>query len=692
MARLHRRMVAALSGGTLLALIAAPLAAASPREAPATPRAVAEGNASLVMVLDSSGSMAEDDGSGSTRIESARRAVGTVVDALPDGHPTGLRVYGADREEGCTDTRLVRPVEPLDRAALKRAVAGVEPRGDTPIGLALRRAAEDLPGAVGGSLDRRTILLVSDGEDTCGTPDPCEVARELGGQGPSPKSSGSPGSSGTLRIDAIGFQVDGKAREQLECIARAGHGSYYDAPDADALARQLQRASRLSADGYRMEGERITGGRTADDAPEIAPGQYTDTIGPGEKRWYAAKLGGPAESAADDLAVTAVPQPGVPVASMDGLRLTLVRDEKYRPRCGSTWRYFGRNAGAMPITAAVSRIPSADGDRACDGAGRYLLTVERRSHADSDRGRWPFELLLATEKPLAEGTVPAHSEPHYGAGGKDAPLPTDPPRDVEGGTGFNDARRLGPGVWRDELIPAQTRWYRVRVGWGQQLRYDVEFGNEPTVDGPAGTLTRVSTEVYGPTRVPVRPSGEFDTGALYRGEPAAVSGGTVPVAWTNRWESAARAVPVRRAGEYYIGVGLDPDAAELAENVAVGFVLRVAVIGEERTGPEHGAPAVRERGGDRDGGQTRKETEAAGDGSGPGGAGWSGPAVAAAAGAVTALAIALAAVYTRYTRSRGRTAARTAARTAVAKDGGAGRTADGTGNGAQSGKTEGGAW
>ncbi|MFP8942785.1 vWA domain-containing protein [Streptomyces fenghuangensis] len=675
MARLHRRMAAALSCGTLLALIASPLAAAAPRGAPAAPLTVAEGNASLVMVLDSSGSMAEDDGSGGTRIESARRAVGEVVDALPDGHPTGLRIYGADREEGCTDTRLVRPVEPLDRAAVKRAVAEVEPRGDTPIGLALRRAAEDLPEASGGSLDRRTILLVSDGEDTCGTPDPCEVAAELGGQGPSPESLES---SGTLRIDAIGFQVDGKAREQLECIARAGHGSYYDAPDAGALARQLQRASRLSADGYRMEGERITGGRTADDAPRIAPGQYTDTIGPGEKRWYAAELGGPAESAADDLAVTAVPQPGVPVASMDGLRLTLVRDDNHRPRCGSTWRYFGRNAGAMPITAAVSRIPSAGGTRACDGAGRYLLAVERRSHEDSDRGRWPFELLLATEKPLAKGTVPAHSEPDYGAGGEDVPLPTDPPRDVEGGTGFNDARRLGPGVWRDELLPAQTRWYRVRIGWGQQLRYDVEFGNEPTVDGPAGTPTRVSTDVYGPTRVPVQPDGEFDTRALYRGEPAAVSGGTVPVAWTNRWESATRAVPVRRAGEYYIGVGLDPDAAELAENVAVGFVLRVAVIGEEKAGPEHGAPAVRERDGGHDAVDTREEAGAARDGSGPGGAGWSGPAVAAAAGAVTALAIALAAVCTRYTRSRGRAAARTAA------EGGDGVTVNG--------KTEGGAW
>lgn len=66
--------------------------------APATtPR---DGSSSLVMVLDSFGSMADDDGTGRTRMESARTAVGTVVDGLPDGYPTGLRVYGADRPRG----------------------------------------------------------------------------------------------------------------------------------------------------------------------------------------------------------------------------------------------------------------------------------------------------------------------------------------------------------------------------------------------------------------------------------------------------------------------------------------------------------------------------------------------------------------------------------------------------------------
>ncbi|MGW4233811.1 vWA domain-containing protein, partial [Streptomyces sp. NPDC004980] len=197
--------------GALLALVVGtPPAAAAPAGPGAEGGRDGSGSGALVMVLDSSGSMGDDDGTGRTRMESARTAVGTVVDALPDGYPAGLRVYGADRPRGCTDTRLVRPVRKLDRAAMKKAVAGVRPKGDTPIGLSLEKAAEDLPAPRDGVIGTRTILLISDGEDNCGTPEPCGVAERLGREAVG------------LRIDTVGFQVKGAAREELECVAEAG--------------------------------------------------------------------------------------------------------------------------------------------------------------------------------------------------------------------------------------------------------------------------------------------------------------------------------------------------------------------------------------------------------------------------------------------------------------------------------------
>ncbi|MFW6723372.1 vWA domain-containing protein [Streptomyces sp. MAR4 CNY-716] len=587
---------AALAAGPLPAATAAPAAPATP----AAPAERAPTGGGLVMVLDSSGSMADDDGSGATRIESAREAVGTVVDALPDRYPTGLRVYGADRTSGCTDTRLAVPVEELDRGAIKDAVADVKPKGDTPIGYALQQAAHDLPERPPGALGHRSILLVSDGEDSCGTPDPCEVAEQLGETG---------GAFGALRIDTVGFQVGGKARDELKCIAEKGHGAYYDAPDADALARQLQRAARLSADGYRFRGDPVEGGLGRRGAADIAAGQYLDSIGAGETKWYAAELD--AGSAAD-FGVTAVPQPGVPVAYGDGIELELHATDDYDTRCDAQRDRFEQDEGAQPLTNAVSRIPSAEGGEPCDAAGRYLLSVHRTSDTASDQARWPLELAFGQEEPLAADVTPAQSETDYGpAGDEGAELPTAEPEDITGGTGFNDAKALGPGVWRDELLPAQMRFYKVDVGWGQQLRYRVEFANEPTLDGAAGVSSFADTDLYTPGRALVG-DGPFSSTQRYYGEPVASDLGTVPVSWTNRYETATEVVPVRRGGEYYLSVSLGPDAARFAENTAIGVVLRVDVLGEEKSGPRHGAPAVADGKGDGGGDGGGKDDARAG--------------------------------------------------------------------------------
>ncbi|WP_329118488.1 vWA domain-containing protein [Streptomyces sp. NBC_01353] len=623
-----RRTAAGWVVGALLALLLAPAPGAAAAEGEAS------GAGSLVMVLDSSGSMGDDDGSGRTRMEAARTAVGTVVDGLPDGHPTGLRVYGADRPQGCTDTRLVRPVAPLDRVGLKAAVAALKPTGDTPIGLSLQKAAEDLPEPSGGTIATRTTLLISDGEDTCGTPKPCEAAAQLAKDGIG------------LRIDTVGFQVKGAARKQLECIAEAGNGRYYDAPDADALARQLQRAARLSADGYRLRGKQIAGTPTSDRAPGLVPGQYLDTIGPGEKRYYAVDLD---DVSTVDLSATAVPQPGAAVDTVDKLSTGLVYAHAGgEGNCATDSEIFHQNEGAVPLTSAVSRIPTEKRYSTCDKAGRYWFVVERTSKPASDAARWPLELVLGAEEPLRAGVTPAQSQPEYGAGGKEAVLPTGDPKDVRGGTGFNDARELGRGVWRDRLLPSQTLWYKVPVGWGQQLRYDVEFANEPTVDGSSSVRSYGGTQVYTPARRSVGGgTGEFGSQTTYDGRPTALSMGTVPVAWTNRYESNPNVVPVHTTGGFYIAVTLGAEAAEIARNPQIAMVLRIAVLGEELTGPEHGAAPVA--------GKTDKqgESSAHADSGGTGGAGWT---VTGAAGAAGGAVVLIAAAVFVVKRVRGGTA------------------------------------
>ncbi|MFJ9416808.1 VWA domain-containing protein [Streptomyces sp. NPDC101227] len=629
MARRRRRGAVALLGGLLLALTAAPLqttpAAAT---APAAPPAEGTG---MVMVLDSSGSMAEKDASGSTRIAAAGKAVGTVVDALPDGYPTGLRLYGADKSRGCDDTRLAQPVSPLDRAGLKRAVAAVRPKGDTPIGLSLEKAARDLPKPSDGSIGKRTILLISDGEDNCQAPPPCKVAAQLAASGVD------------LHIDAIGFEVAGKARQQLECIAKSGHGQYFDAPDAKALARQLQRAGQLSVGGYKFEGEKVRGTPSQANAPGIGPGQYLDSIGPNQKRYYVTDLD--AASTAD-FSATVVPQPGARIGLLDSLHTEIVYG--IDSTCDSTHELFGQRQSATPLTSGISRVPSEKGTAPCDKAARYWFVVEREAPKGSDASPWPLEVMFHVEHPLKKGITPAQSEPKYGAGGKNATLPTGTPKAVTGGTGFNDARSLTQGVWRDKILPSQTLWYKVPVGWGQQLRYDVEFANERTVrNGHSAVTAYGGTQVYTPARAPVGSgTGEFNTQVPYNGRPASLSMGTVPVAWTNRYESDLNVTPVHDKGDFYIAVSLSAQAAEIARNPQIGVVLRVAVPGRAKSGPQAGAGALRSDAAGAPG--------ASADGRQGGSEGWAaGPVVAAVFGGIGVLLLAgLAVAFLRARRKQ----------------------------------------
>ena len=206
-----RRMVRrAFVGAAVVVMVGASIAV------PGTARAASETDdlAPVMVVLDASGSMLEPISGGDTKMATAKDAVHTLVGALPADARLGMAVYGTgtgssagEKAAGCRDVRVVHDVGPLDRPALDAAVDEVEPRGYTPIGQSLRTAAAELPAE-----GPRSIVLVSDGEDTCAPPEPCEVAKELEEKG------------ADLRVHAIGFDVDDKARQQLACAARATGG------------------------------------------------------------------------------------------------------------------------------------------------------------------------------------------------------------------------------------------------------------------------------------------------------------------------------------------------------------------------------------------------------------------------------------------------------------------------------------
>ncbi|MFJ8437581.1 VWA domain-containing protein [Kitasatospora griseola] len=227
------------------------------------------------LVLDGSGSMRTADIQGKSRIAVAQQSINEVIDALPAETEFGLRTLGAtypgnDQKEGCKDTKQLFPVGRTNKVEAKTAVATVRPTGWTPIGVALRAAAQDL----GTGPTTRRIVLITDGEDTCAPPDPCDVARELASQGIH------------LVIDTLGLAHDDKTRQQLLCIANATGGTFTDVRSQDQLTQRVKQIVTRAQDTHTVTPAKVTGAEQCTSAPILTPGVYSDREKFSEHRVY----------------------------------------------------------------------------------------------------------------------------------------------------------------------------------------------------------------------------------------------------------------------------------------------------------------------------------------------------------------------------------------------------------------------
>ncbi|MGW2108527.1 VWA domain-containing protein [Streptomyces sp. NPDC001948] len=266
---IRRRLTAGV--GILLATLTAGLGTALPAAAGEAP---AKASPKVELVLDVSGSMRTRDIDGQSRMTAAKQAFNEVLDAVPEEVQLGIRTLGADypgddRKVGCKDTKQLYPVGPLDRTEAKTAVATLAPTGWTPIGPALLGAADDLEG---GDSTRR-IVLISDGEDTCGPLDPCEVARDIAARGIH------------LVIDTLGLVPNAKIREQLTCIAEATGGTYTAVQHTDELSGRVKQLVDRAAEPV-VTPVATEGADSCSSAPQLKAGLYTDRQKFGQHRWY----------------------------------------------------------------------------------------------------------------------------------------------------------------------------------------------------------------------------------------------------------------------------------------------------------------------------------------------------------------------------------------------------------------------
>ncbi|NKY53860.1 vWA domain-containing protein [Nocardia vermiculata] len=566
-----RRLLAVGVAAAAVALTAVPVHAQEQQDSAYAP---------TMVVLDASGSMQAPDAAGGTKMDAAKAAVHTFVDAAPAESEVGLSVYGtatgnsdAEKSAGCRDVVTLRKPESIDKAGLNSAVDGITASGYTPIGESLRAAAKELPQS--GS---RSIVLVSDGEDTCAPPDPCEVAQELNRDG------------AKIIVHAIGFGVDDRSREQLTCIAQKTGGTYNDAVDGAALKQILPRVSQAALRTYKPIGTPITGTPTYNDAPTATPGQYLDTMGKHEKKYYAVD----------------VPQGATAYVSAT-LSFPLIRDRDSITNDTSSMdiRVYGAggqdcnafdfestvySSHGVSLTVAETwdgatkqkggDSPSAD---ACRGGGRYYFAPEWRGVVEQMPDRVPMELAVAIE--------PGVSDPGPAATTSTTPFtaPGGEPVSVVGAGSFNAATTLnGSGSYADVVQRGEVVYYRARLDWGQGLAYRVTF-DETERHGVDG-LSVVTTTLYSPMRKRID-----DAFTSYNGDQNILPGNdpalaTVPVRYRNR-DAGPGDADQSMAGWYYIGVKIGPSHTE-GVGSAVPIRIDLHVAGDPEPGPAYESPTA----------------------------------------------------------------------------------------------------
>lgn len=444
-----------------------------------------------MLILDASSSMVEADAEG-TRMESAKKAANELVESLPETAKMGLTVYGANesdapdnREQGCKDIDTLVPVGRVDKAKFTSAIDGLEPKGYTPMGNSLRKAAEEL-----GGEGERSIILVSDGIDSCAPPPVCEVAKELAEDGVD------------LAIHTVGFQVDDAARKELQCIAEAGNGQFLEAKDASSLATSLKFLAQRDIGKYKVEGTPFEFADSPEDAKWLGEGQYQTKVTPDSNaktdRYFRVSV---PEGYKALITMTPIWQPDGHFQDAQVELESSAQTNENDPTCGK---------------ARTKLFPSSIAGSAQFAMEPYWVSLTREEQADDcDMSNW----LIATQiykggaalvddvnvevnvfyEPIPEKEQAKEwSDKVISSGKYDGEVPFGTAEEIAGGTSFNDAVEISEGTYSDKIVPGEYRFYKIPVTWGQRPVLKMKVKESVTNDADS-----VKIKIFDPTRLEV---------------------------------------------------------------------------------------------------------------------------------------------------------------------------------------------
>ena len=401
-------------------------------------------------ILDASNSMNDVLPSGEKKIEAAKKVLCNLIDniAAEAGGTVnlGLRIYGANfnpaetKEKACADSVLVVPMNGINAALLKQKINNTSAAGFTPIAYSLELAGKDFMSA---KENTNIIVLVSDGQETCGG-DPVSVAKKLVEQG------------FTIKIHTIGFAVDTETRKQLEDIAKATGGNYYNAEDSAQLTASLEEIKKRSLEEYESSGKAVKPADNLGQAPEIIEGEYKDSLSMQEAKFYKVKAY-KGQIIKASLIVKKTPYDASNSVINQTFSVKIFND-------------LGKDvaAQAMIIEGNPTDVSSFKAEWTADKTGWVYIVVTASKNHDSNGD--PTALYPADSIPAPSPyTLKVNIKGEKPEGVDETVFSAYTSKQLSGATGFEKAVSISPKQFiTDSIYMKETRFYKMSVNKGEK--------------------------------------------------------------------------------------------------------------------------------------------------------------------------------------------------------------------------------
>ncbi|AQS72896.1 vWA domain-containing protein [Corynebacterium ammoniagenes] len=517
---------------------------------------------------------------------------------------TGTSNAPEEHDAGCRDVTTLAPVRSGQLDDIRGEVDDIEASGYTPMGSALRQAAEELPAE-----GERSIVLVSDGIDTCAPPPVCEVAEELHDQGID------------LIINTVGFLVDDEARSELECIADAGGGQYLDADDAESLAESMKILHSRSINAYESDLEEYEGSANESEPTQIPAdveafssplhdhGTAFNDINGDAQHWRI-----PVEES-ERVALSALTVQPPSFGGLTDGRFGLDLEFTDFSCQASTWS-DADSSSAQGVQSAAALSVHMGEDCGDEGYVDFSLTRRGKYLRGQDI---PVELKITR---LVGEDTSAVPEPEEASDIPAVELP-DNAEDASPGTWFEDAAELPTAedaAVATDIVPGETHFYKVPVEYGQRLAAAIKSGGTDVERAPGVSVDQLEVNIYNQARQPVA-SPESVT--LTSDEPKTI-GHKAPLNYRVIDGGTSATERLWQDGEQYIAVkymriaGGGNEEVGDAEQHTARYTLAALVDGEPQPGPTFEAaaqPGTSDDAADADTAKDSEETETAAENS-----------------------------------------------------------------------------